>query len=79
MWRVGVMPVGWSGELDLSDRIWLQVGFLFIFLMLQWLEMGEAKITTVSFNKVKVSGHLLLSWCLVVESLLAGLGGERKR
>lgn len=73
------MPVEWSSGLDLCDQIWLQVGLPFIFLILQLLEMREAKTTTVSFNKVRVSSHLLLSWCPVVESLLAGLGSEGKR
>jgi hypothetical protein len=41
-----------SEMLDLLSHICHKLGFLFIYLMLPWLEMGVSRWITFSFNKV---------------------------
>jgi hypothetical protein len=75
MWRLGFLPLEWSGALD-SDQIWGELGFFFLLSLLQWMEEGVGKKTTISFNKVSFVGHLIFCWRVILNALLAGLSGE---
>jgi hypothetical protein len=72
------MPLVWRGALDL-DQIWSKPGFFLILLLLQWMEVGDGRKATFSFNKVSFDGHLLFLRFLVPITSPAGLGGEGRR
>ena len=66
------MPGRCGGSLDLCGQIWGILGFIFLALLLLWSERVAGEVSTASFNKGALGGHLKAWRCGVLQVLLAG-------